>query len=829
MSKALNNNWRTRIDDRFFNFSNLIYDNKFKVLLGILAIIAALVIHLPKITIDTSTEGFLYKNDPKILAYNDFRNQFGRDERIIIAIKTDDVFAPDFLKTLFALHSEIEQKAPYIKEVNSLKNARKTTGNEQELVVEDLFEGGIPDDAKALETIKQFTLSNPIYKNLYLNEDATFTTIIITTQTYTSIGENPESESDLLEDGFDRDLSFGDTGFDESGFDGENTANAHDERQFINVLETNQLVASIEEILKKYQNDEMKIYVAGSPIVTKNLQASLISDMSIFILYVIITIALLLLIMFKRVSGILLPLFVVILTLLSTVGSMALSHIPITAMMQVLPSLLLAVGVGASVHLLAIFYKKYDETHDKKAALAYALSHSGLAIFMTSLTTAASLAAFSFSDLAPVARLGIFAALGVGYQLILTLVFLPALISFLPIKPKQKLSNEKPMLLDKLVHSLGVLSITYPKTIVIIAGGIIVISFALASTMQFSHNPLHWFPADNEVRINTETIDKELKGSITIEVVLDTQKENGVYDPHFLNTIEEVSNKIYTFRGEHYFIGKIISINDVIKEINRALNENRQSEYRIPQDRNLIAQEFLLFENSGSDDLENIVDSRFSKTRLSIKAPWVDSVEYVALMEDLEVLLEDAFKDTAKITITGTLPILADTITKTIRGNIESYIIAFGVIALLMILLLGSVKMGLLSMIPNLTPIMIGVAVMVVLDMPLDMFTILIGAIAIGMVVDDTIHFMHNFSRYLSQTNNVDEAILLTINSTGRAIFITSIVLSSGFFVFMFASMTNLYNFGLITGTVVLVAMAADLILIGALMKLVIKPQKKEE
>jgi predicted RND superfamily exporter protein len=794
--------WQMRVEEKFLHFSDVIYDNKIKVLIAILVMVASLASNLPNITFDTSTEGFLYKDDPQILAYNDFRNQFGRDEKIIIAIKTKDVFEPSFLRTLFALHS--------------LKNARKTTGNEDELIVEDLFEEGIPADAKQLEEIKQFALSNPIYENLYLSEDATFTTIIITTQTYTSIGVTIDSESDMLESGFDEP---------DSSMIGDSPTKP---LEFINVLETNQLIKSVEEVIEKYENNEMTIYIAGSPIVTKNLQASLISDMSTFILYVIVTIAFLLLVMFKRLSGIILPLFVVVLTLLSTVGSMALSGVPITAMTQILPSLLLAVGVGASVHLLAMFYKKYDDVKDKKAAISYALGHSGLAIFMTSLTTAASLAAFSFSDIAPVANLGVFSALGVGYQLILTLVFLPALISLLPIKAKQHSVDEKPMLLDRLVHNLGVISFTYPKIIVSVAAIIIVVSLSLASTMQFSHNPLHWFAADNEVRINTETIDKELKGSITIEVVLDTQKENGVYDPQFLNTIEEVTETIYTFKGENYFIGKIISINDVIKEINKALNENKQSAYIIPQDKDLIAQEFLLFENSGTDDLEEIVDSQFSKTRLSIKAPWVDSVEYVELMDELDILLNNVFKETATVSITGTLPILSDTITKSIKSSIESYIIAFGVIAILMIILLGSFKFGLLSMFPNLTPIMIGIALMVVLDMPLDMFTILIGAIAIGMVVDDTIHFMHNFSRYYSQTNNVDEAILLTVNSTGRAIFITSIVLSSGFFVFMFASMTNLYNFGLITGTVVLMAMASDLILVGAMMKLIIKPDEQQ-
>ena len=826
----VNNDWRTRTEGKFEHFSDVVFDNKFKVLSAILLMVIALAINLPKITFDTSTEGFLYEDDPQILAYNDFRNQFGRDEKIIIAIKTKDVFESSFLKTLFELHNDIEENVPFIKEVNSLKNARKTTGDEDALIVEDLFEDGIPVDAGQLQEIKQFALSNPIYENLYLSEDATFTTIMITTQTYTSIGVVAESESDMLESGFDdyANDDADDIGFSEDGFEASASEDlASQDLEFINVLETNQLITAVEDILKKYQSDDFKIYIAGSPIVTKNLQASLISDMSTFILYVILTIAFLLLVMFKRLSGIFLPLFIVVLTLLSTVGSMALAGVPITAMTQILPSLLLAVGVGASVHLLAMFYKKYDEVKDKKAAIAYALGHSGLAILMTSVTTAASLAAFSFSDIAPVAYLGMFSALGVGYLLILTLVFLPALISLLPIKTKQHSVDEKPMLLDRFVHNLGVFSITYPKSIVSVAGVIIVVSITLASTMQFSHNPLHWFAADNEVRINTETIDRELKGSISIEVILDTNKENGVYEPEFLNTIEKVTEEIYTYKGENYFIGKIISINDVIKEINKALNENKQSEYRIPQDKDLIAQEFLLFENSGSDDLEEIVDSQFSKTRLSIKAPWVDSVEYVDLMHELDVLLTNSFKETATVTITGTLPILSDTITKSIQSSIESYIIAFGVIVILMIILLGSFKLGLLSMFPNLTPIMIGIAFMVVFDMPLDMFTILIGAIAIGMVVDDTIHFMHNFRRYYSQTNDVDEAVMLTINSTGRAIFITSIVLSSGFFVFMFASMTNLFNFGLITGVVVLVAMASDLILVGAMMKLVIKPEKQ--
>jgi len=798
-------NWRVKVEEKFIIYSGLITNYRFTTLFVLLMMVGALAINLPKITMDTSTEGFLFPDDPQILMYNDFRNQFGRDEKIIVAVKTKDVFDPVFLEKLFALHSELESDLPYIKEVNSLKNARKTTGTADALIVEDLFVDGIPRDQAQLESIKTYATGNRIYENLYLSEDGTFTTIMISTNTYTSVGEDSNDDA-LLSDGFDDDV------MNESSTP----------QSFISVGETNELIFKMETILDRYRSDDFVIYDAGSPIVTKNLQSTLIADMSKFILYVIATIAFLLFIMFRRLSGIALPLLMVVLTLLSTVGAMALAGAPITSMTQILPSLLLAVGVGASVHLLAMFYHKYDETGDKNGAIAYALGHSGLAIVMTSVTTAASLSSFSISDIQPVANLGLFASLGVMVALVLTLGFVPVMLAILPIKVKEN-SAQAHSTLDDIMVGIANISIKYSRSIVLSAVILIVGSTLLASQMHFSHNPLHWFKKDNSVRINTETIDHELKGSISIEVVLDTHKENGVYNPEFLNTLDDVSKEIYTFKGENYFIGKIVNVADVLKEIHMALHENDESFYVIPQDPDLIAQEFLLFENSGSDDLEDIVDSQFSKTRLSIKAPWVDSVEYVSLIDELDVLLAAKFGKDISISITGTLPILATTITKSIESSIESYIIAFGVIALLMVLLIGDVKLGLLSMLPNLTPIMFGVAFMVVFDLPLDMFTILIGAIAIGMVVDDTIHYMHNFQRYYLIHQDVDEAIRLTLHSTGRAIFITSIVLSSGFFVFMFASMTNLFNFGLITGVTVLMAMLTNLFLTGALMKMVVK------
>jgi predicted RND superfamily exporter protein len=158
-----------------------------------------------------------------------------------------------------------------------------------------------------------------------------------------------------------------------------------------------------------------------------------------------------------------------------------------------------------------------------------------------------------------------------------------------------------------------------------------------------------------------------------------------------------------------------------------------------------------------------------------------------------------------------------------ISSSAISYIIALVLITIMMIILIGDIKIGFISMIPNIAPILVMTTIMVIYDMPLDMFTMLIGAIAIGLAVDDTVHFMHNFTKYKAEYNSVDKAVEMTLLTTGRAMIVTTIVLSFGFFVFMGASMSNIFNFGLLTGIAIIVAVLADFFLVPAIMKQISK------
>jgi predicted RND superfamily exporter protein len=801
-------NWRLKTEERFEIFSDWIYDNAKKCILFVFVFVASIATQLPTLTIDTSTEGFLHKTDPLRIAYDEFRSEFGRDEKLLVAIKTKDIFNLDFLKRLEKFHKTVEQELPYITGVNSLINARNTYGDEDSLIVGELFEP-LPNTRLELIEKKQRSLANPLSINLLYNEDQTFTTVIIDTQTYSSF----DADGNLISSGDDDE-------FDDDSFSSEEFPYLTDE-------ENTRIVEKLQQVSSSFQSDDFDIYLTGSAVVAATLKQSMMKDVEGFIQKMVVSIVVVLFLLFRRMSGVFLPLICVSLTVVSTVSIMTIFNAPLTMATQLMPSFLLAVITGAAIHLLAVFYKDLSNTDNVKKSLRYAMGHSGFAIVMTSITTAAGMWSFSFSEIAPVADLGVFASAGILIGLIFTLVLLPALISIIKFKKVVKSQNSlNQTTMDRVLLNISRISTTYTKSIIFISASLVVVAIFFATQLRFSHYPLNWFPENDPSRVATEIVDKELRGSITLEVVVDTGVENGLYDPSLLNKIEEATNYFNSIQTGTLFVGKTLSIVDVIKESNKALNENQDEFYTIPQDRDMIAQELLLFENSGSEDLQDFASSDFSKARITVKVPYVESLEYNDFIYQTQIELDSLFGSDAKVSLTGISVMLSDIMGKSIFSSAISYLLAFGVISIMMIVLVGSVKIGMISMIPNVLPLLLLSIVMAIFDMPLDMFTMLIGTIALGLAVDDTVHFMHNFRRFELQYNDVDTATRLTLMGTGRAITVTSIVLSMGFLVLTTATMSNMFNFGVLTVIAILVALLADFFLVPAIMKIIIKSKE---
>ena len=774
-------------------------DNPVKTLLITFILVMIPVIHLPQIEFDTSNEGFLHDRDPILLTYNEFRKQFGRDERIVIAIKSDEIFTLDFLRKLRKLHEELEEKVPYLDEVTSLYNVRNTRGENDQLITDDLLEP-FPQTQAEVEKIKKRALASEFYRDLLISKDGKMTAIVIENDAFSHEGESQEES------------------FDE-GFEEEEAGVAKSDKAFLSDRENSQIVNVVLQIAQKYRNEGLEIYVAGSPVVVGVLKAQMQEDMQKFTRITFLIIVIFLFVMFRRISAVVYPIVVVLLSLLATVGLMAWTGTAFKLPTQIVPSLLLAVSVGATVHVLSIFFDRFNETGDKKEAISYTLGHSGLAIAMTGITTAIGIGSFAGSEVAPISDMGLFASFGVMVSLVLTLTMLPAMLSLTPLKQK---TNREPGKLDALMERFALVPVHYYREIIAASVIIVGLSLFVASKIELSHNPLFWFAPDKDVRIATEVIDKGMNGTLTIEGVIDTGKENGWQDPTLLSKLDAMASRMETYKDDYTHIGKVLSLATIVKETNRALHNNDESHYTIPHQKDLVAQELLLFENSGSDDLEDVVDSQFSKTRITVKVPWIDSIKAVGVLEYVANELKKTFPEQQSV-VSGIVVLLVETFAHAVHSSVRSYFIAFALIALMMILIMRSVRIGLLSMIPNLTPIVMGLLIMYVANIPLDMFTLLIGSIAIGLAVDDTIHFMHNFRRYYHTHQDSAEAIRKTFFTTGKAMVITTVVLSLGFYAYMMAQMVAVQNFGLITGSVITLALLADLLLAPALMMVVTK------
>jgi len=810
-------NKKKRMELLFAAMTRTIIRFRFPVVLVVLLLSAALASQIRYLTIDTSNEGLLHPDDENLLTYNEFRDQFGRDDLLVFGVQSKDVFSPAFLKKLQKFQDVLEEKVPHITEINSLINARNTRGVGDTLLADDLL-AKFPINEQGFAELKELVLSNPTYTNMLISADGTFTTVLLQSDTYSSAGAQ-DGESAGIDDALD-------------GFESE--ANT-EKPEFLTDQENAAMVRVATKIAKEFNSPDFQIIMAGSPVVTHTVKQLMMADMKKFLRLAVLTIGLSLFVMFRRVSGVILPLLIVALTLGTTLGLMAKMGIFFKTPTIILPSFLLAVGVGASIHVLSLVYQYLRRDPSKNDAIVHAYSHSGFAIAMTSLTTAAGLASFASAEVAPIADLGLFSAIGVMLSLFFTLVLLPALLAIIPLKPKAETENNKVTLFDRLIDSVADFTTSRPKFVVSLAAVGILIAMLGLPRLQFSHNMLSWLPEDLAVRTATETIDNNLRGSVTLEVVLDTGRENGLYDKDVLLAIDTLAVELEQFKQDDLFVGKVIAITNILKEIHQALNENNPKMYAIPDNGALIPQEFLLFENSGSDDLEDVVDSRFQLARITIKVPWRDSLAYVPFIQEIEQRFATAFADLDKagkpveVSTTGIMALFARILHATMYSAAQSYGIALGVISLMMILLIGNFRLGILAMIPNLGPILMVMGIMGWFSIPLDMFTMMVASIAIGLAVDDTVHFIYNFKRYYTESGDVRDAVGHTLHTAGRAMLTTSIVLSIGFFLFMFASMNNVFNFGLLVGLAIVFALIGDFFLAPALMALSADKMLKKE
>ena len=789
---------RARIERLLEALGHIAYRRAWPVLLLTLLLISAGATQIPSIEIKTSIDDFLNPNDPTKTAYDAFLEQFGRDDIVMIVVDAENLFSLETLGRIRQLHETIEDEVPWVREVQSLVNLRETRGEDDMLVVGDFMEVW-PETEAAVADLKSRALANPLYVDFFITRDAELTVLTV--------------ELEAFADEFDDTSAF--TGFEDEASSDE----AASESRITGEQET-EAVEALERVVSRFDADDFRLYSGGSPVLNTAMMRNLMTDIVSFTLLSTGLIAFFLILVFRRALGVFIPLTVSLLAVLSTLATMGTFGIPFMPISEIVPSFLLAIGVGASVHLIAIFLQRLEAGASREDAIAGALAHSGLPIIMTGLTTAGGLASFSVAALRPVAMFGVVAPLGILLCLALTLLITPTLLAIAPMrdKPPRPRGDAAPSV--RLLAAAGEFALARSTLVLTTCAGLTVIAVLGIAQLKLSFDSLEWFPDDMPAKVASGLLDERFGGAVALEMVIETEEVNGLHDPQVLHAIDRARHTLDGIEVGLVKAGPSMSLVDVVKEIHQALNEGRPEARAIPDERTLVSQELILFENSGSEDLQDVVDTEFRRARFTIRTPMVDALYYEKFADEVERILRDTLPENVESSLTGMMMVSRRTFGASMETIMQSYGIALLVITPLMMLLLGSFRMGLIAMLPNLFPIILTLGLMGWTGQPLEMFSLLIGSVALGLAVDDTIHFMHGFRRTYSETGSVEIAVRQTLQTTGQALLFTSVVLTCGFLVYLFSEMNNLWRFGLFTAFSVTMAFLADVLFAPALMKI---------
>lgn len=384
---------------------------------------------------------------------------------------------------------------------------------------------------------------------------------------------------------------------------------------------------------------------------------------------------------------------------------------------------------------------------------------------------------------------------------------------------------------DRFIFAVSSFGMRHAKKI--FAGTLLLAAFSIVglSKVYFSHDPVRWYPKDHPTRVSGELIDRELSGSMTLEVIVDSGQNNGLYDPKFLHLLEQIEQTSLDYQPGAQDIKKTISILGVVKENHKILHEGKQEYYQIPDTREEIAQELLLFENAGSDDLEEFTDSNFRIARISMLMPFQNMIGMKQYLAELDakhkaLIIESGLTDVSVHT-TGLIMIFAKTLLVMLWGTIMSYGQSFLLVGALMFLMMGNFRTGMLAFGPNMIPVLLTIGVMGWMNMPLDLLTSLLGCIIIGIAVDDTIHFMHHYRSYAAQGYDPETSVRKTLDIAGRAIVFTSVVLVGCFLIHLTDTFVTSKNFGFLLSIALSTALICNLLVVPALMKLFWKDASK--
>ncbi len=717
----------------------------------IIVITGAFMSQMSKMRMDPDITDALPQKIPAKRLYDKMTDIFPTKEFLFIGIESDDLFSLAALQDIWNLTEELED-FPGVYRVMSPTNVSLITGTDEGMEVGDILDSP-PATAESVAEFKMKLFNNDLALGNLVSRDGEMFGIML-----------------MLK-------------------------NTTDEMDFMT-----EFAPFIEEWDAK---TDLTLIPAGKPVATYYVAWGVMRDLSMFFGVGILVIFVLLLAIYRNIRGVVLPLLVVILSVLWTMGTMAVLGFPLSHSTEILPILIMAIAVADSIHIMTHYYTHGRKAKDRKDLVRITMGDMNSPIVMTSLTTMAGFISLGITNISSIRIMGSFTALGVLYALLISLTLIPAILSLLKVPKRVKSDSTLPFSI-KLMTAWGNLLVRRKRALYPLAGLVAVFAIWGFSRLEHSFSSIENFDVDHPVRIADELINEHFAGTNSFQIMVEGEADDQMKEPAILADLDGL--KQVALEIEH--VGGVQSLADFVKRFNKVLHSDDEAYNVIPaeqvvvdyidyEERNgetvevtkfdtvsgkeLIAQYLALYEMSGKpEDMASIVDYNYRNSLMTIFLNTDDMAKLRNVNTQLENYINDHFSNTSTA-VTGMARLIMVVDDLIVSGQMLSITAALILVWLLTSIMFKSAVIGLFNTIPLFFAMLLNFTIMGLTGINVNMTTMMTSSIAIGVGVDYAIHFMYRYRRKYSQSGDYGQAVLDTMQDSGVAIAFNSLVVAAGF------------------------------------------------
>ncbi|HEX5553885.1 MAG TPA: MMPL family transporter [Chitinophagaceae bacterium] len=768
---------------------------KFRIplLIGLFAVTGILTYKAIQVELSYDFVKAIPVNNPKYQQYLSFKKEFGEDGNLlVIGIKTDQFFHKDFFDAYCRLANNIKNIAS-VENVLSIPTAVNLIKNDSthRLAARQMF-AAPPKDQPTLDSLKQVFLSLPFYRGLLYN---------------------PSTGAYLMA--------------------------IRVNKEVINSSARVKVISAIQQAAYQFgQAQNVKVHLSGLPLIRTVVTEKIAHELRIFLLFSFLLTAFILFGFFRSFSAVVISMVVVVMGVIWSLATVVLLGYKLTLLTGLIPPLIVVIGIPNCVYFLNKYHSEYAEHGNKIKALVRMVQQMGIVTLFTNLAAAIGFGVFFFTRSAILKEFGIVAGLNIMFIFLISFVFLPTVLSFLPAPRTKHTSYLDSRPIRWVLLGLEKLVFKYRPGVYVVAGLVVVFAFIGIWRLNSVGYIVDDIPHSDKIYKDLRFFETNFHGVMPLEILVDTKHKQGISR---LSTLR----KLDTFTGDiaaHPEFSRPLSLVEGIKFARQAYYLGDSSDYAVPNQFDIAFLAPYLQMRGGRGETSNFskllssfMDSTHRIARISVEMADIGTARLPGLIDSLKKNANEIF-DTAhyKVTFTGTSIIFLEGSTYIINGLIDSIILAFILIVLCMLYLFRSWKMLFISLIPNMIPLIVTAGVMGWVGVPLKPSTVLVFSIALGISIDVTIRFLVNFKQELHHhRHDISSTVRSTIHNTGLSIILTGLILFAGFMIFCFSGFGGTRALGWLTSLTLILAMITNLTILPALLlwmekSLLKKAEKKE-